>query len=66
MTNTLLRLAESFGVTEAGLMAGVGPAARRRNVNPRLVEAAQLLGSAWQGSPYANLMVHEAFSTSDL
>lgn len=66
MTNTLLRLAESFGVTEAGLMAGTGPAARRRNVNPRLVEAAQLLGSAWQGSPYANLMVHEAFSTSDL
>lgn len=66
MTNTLLRVAESFGVTESGLMAGVGPAARRRTINPKIAEAAQLLGAAWSGSPYANLMVHEALSTSDL
>lgn len=64
---TLKRIAESFGVTEEGLMLGTGPQARRRaQLSPKLVEAAKLLGAAWQGSAYANLAVHEALSTSDL
>lgn len=70
MTSTLIKVAESFGITEAGLMLGTGPAARRASRTPRqlteMVKAGQLLGAAWQGSPYANLMVHEALSTSDL
>lgn len=70
MSTNLIRIAESFGVTEAGLMAGIGPVARRKNVTPRqlaeMAKAAQLLGSAWQGSAMANLLVHEALSTSDL
>lgn len=70
MSKTLLSIAESFGVTEAGLMAGTGPTARRRSASPRalseMAKAATLLGSAWGGSPYGALMVHEALSTSDL
>lgn len=70
MSSTLLKIAESFGVTEAGLMAGIGPAARRKNMSPRQIaeaaKVAQILGSAWGGSEYANLLVHEALSTSDL
>lgn len=64
---SVIQLAESFGVTESGLMAGTGPQARRRNCNFKaLKEAAGLLGAAWAGSSYASLAVHEALSTSDL
>jgi len=70
MTNTLLSIAESFGVTEAGLMTGTGPTARRKAAGvsqaKRLAEAAQMFGAAWGGSEYAKLLVHEALSTSDL
>ncbi|HET7398988.1 MAG TPA: hypothetical protein VFJ94_10745 [Intrasporangium sp.] len=64
---TIIQLAESFGVTESGIMAGTGPQARRRGANHRsIAEAATLLGAAWGGSRYAALAVHEALSTSDL
>lgn len=67
---SITTIAEQFGVTEAGLMAGTGPQARRRAVAGQraqsVVEAAKLLGSAFEGSAYANLAVHEALSTSDL
>lgn len=64
---SLIKLAESFGLTPDGLMAGTGPAARRKAVNPaRVQEAAELLGKAWAGNSYANLLVHEALATSDL
>lgn len=64
---SLLQVAESFGLNEASLQAGHGPAARRRNANTRLIaEAATLLGQAWGGSAYATLAVHEALSTSDM
>jgi hypothetical protein len=70
MGNHLLSIAENFGVTEAGLMAGTGPAARRKARSAQqkraMVDCAKLFESAWGGSPYANLMVHEALSTSDL
>jgi hypothetical protein len=72
MTSTLFQVAESFGVTQDGLMAGTGPTARRRHADrdPRklaeMARAAQLLGNAWGGSELANMLVHEAFSTSDL
>ncbi len=64
---SLITLAESFGVTEAGLMAGSTPAALRERRDPRRVaEAAKLLGAAWQGNVMAGVAVHEALSTSDL
>jgi len=64
---TIMKLAESFGVNEAGMMAGVGPQERRRKrSNPKAIEAARLLGAAWNGSAMASLAVHEALSTSDL
>lgn len=67
---TLIQIAESFGITEAGLMAGTSPAARRKNRNPQRlkagIDAARLLESAWDGSAYGGLAVHEALSTSDL
>lgn len=72
MSSTLFQVAENFGVTQDGLMSGVGPTARRRqaDTNPRklseMAQAAQLMGQAWGGSELANLLVHEAFSTSDL
>jgi hypothetical protein len=69
--NTLFAVAESFGVNKDGLMAGVGPTARRlADQNPRklaeMARAAEMLGQAWGGSELANLLVHEALSTSDL
>lgn len=63
---TLMNMAEAFGLTEAGVMAGTGPTARRQRINPKIVEAATLLGRAWNGDRMANLLVHEALSTSDL
>lgn len=72
MSSTLFQVAEAFGVSKDGLMSGVGPVARRRmaDANPRklaeMARAAQMLGHAWGGSELANLLVHEAFSTSDL
>lgn len=67
MTRTILNIAESFGLNEAGMMVGTGPAARRRAANlQRITDAARMLGEAWSGNAYANLAVHEALSTSDL
>lgn len=72
MSSKLFQVAEAFGVTQDGLMSGVGPMARRRlaDASPRklaeMARAAELLGQAWGGSELANLLVHEAFSTSDL
>lgn len=65
---TLMRIAESFGVTEAGLMAGQSPTARRKNQRnlSTAAEALQLLQQAWSGNRMASLAVHEALSTSDL
>lgn len=64
---TIMKLAESFGVNEAGMMAGVGPQERRRGrINPKAIEAAQLLGAAFHGNAMASIAVHEALSTSDL
>ena len=68
----LFQIAESFGINQDGMMAGTGPVARRRATrqNPRKLaemhNAATMLGNAWGGSQLANLLVHEAFSTSDL
>lgn len=64
---SIMQLAESFGVTESGLMTGQGPTARRKHT--RLAEAKsalELLTAAWEGNSYASLTVHEALSTSDL
>jgi hypothetical protein len=72
MSANLFQIAESFGINQDGMMAGTGPTARRRAARQdkrRLAEmgrAATLLGNAWGGSQLANLLVHEALSTSDL
>jgi hypothetical protein len=64
---TLMKIAESFGVNEDGLLAGVGPQARRRGRNnPQGVRAAKLLEAAWSGNAMAPHVVNEALSTSDL
>lgn len=66
--SSILQVAESFGLTGAGLMTGTGPTARRRNQR-NLTEAAnalQLLKGAWEGNRMASIAVHEALSTSDL
>lgn len=70
MSSSIIQLAESFGVTESGLMTGTSPTARRRNRTPAqreaTIRAATLLRQAWEGSAYAALAVHEALTTSDL
>lgn len=71
MTKTLLAIAESFGVTEASLAAtGTGPVARRKAVASRrinqIAEASTLLANARNGSSYAQMLVQEALTTSDL
>lgn len=70
-TNTLLDLAASFGVSEADILsAGNGPAERRRNLaNKRkktIAEAGELMATARRGSSMAQILVHEALTTSDL
>jgi hypothetical protein len=69
--NTLLDLAESFGVTEANLVAtGSGPVARRRAMAKsrmvRVAEASEIIAQARSGSSYAQMVLQEALTTSDL
>jgi hypothetical protein len=67
---TLNTVAESFGLTEAGTLAGTSPLVRRRYTPARaklIAEAASLWGRVWNdGDPRAALQVQEALSTSDL
>jgi hypothetical protein len=64
---SILQIAEAFGVTEAGLVGGQGPTARRRRTNLAEADRArQLLSAAWAGNRIASSVVHEALSTSDL
>jgi hypothetical protein len=61
---------ETFGLTEAGTLAGPSPLARRQYSPQRrahIAEAAKLWGRVWNtGDPRAALAVQEALATSDL
>lgn len=69
MSTSLAIAGESFGLTEAGTLAGTSNLTRRRYTPTRLkhiTEAAILWGRAWEGDRRAALSVQEALSTSDL
>lgn len=70
MTNTLINVAETFGLTEGQTMPGVSPLVRRQYTPQRkaaIVEATRLWDRVWnQGDPRAAITVQEALATSDL
>lgn len=67
--NTLINVAETFGLTDDQSLAGVSPITRR-NYTPRraqaIVEAATLWRRVFDGDIRAAVTVREALSTSDL
>src|SRR3546814_7555873 len=69
MGNTLINVAETFGLTDDQTLAGPSPLTRR-NYSPRraqaIVEAATLWKRVFDGDIRAAVQVREALSTSDL
>ena len=67
--SNIIQLAESFDLTEDGVLKGSTNAAHR-NYSPQrakaVAEAAELWKKAWGGDKMAALVVNEAISTSDL
>lgn len=67
--NTLINVAETFGLTDDQTLAGVSPVTRR-SYSPRraraIVEAATLWKRVFDGDIRAAVQVREALSTSDL
>ena len=70
MTNTLVNVAETFNLSEAGTMSGPSPLVRRQYSPQRkqaIAEAARILDRVFnQGDPRAAVLLQEALSTSDL
>ena len=69
MTTSLLTAADTFGLTEAGTMAGPSPFVRRQYSPKRLAamaEADALMKRTFAGDLRASVVLREAMSTSDL
>lgn len=69
MTNTLINVAETFGLTDDQTLAGVSPVTRRQYSPARaraIKEAADLWKRVFDGDIRAAVTVREALSTSDL
>ena len=67
--SSIIQLAESFDLTEDGILKGSTNAAHRNYTPQRakaVAEAAELWKKAWGGDKMAALVVNEAISTSDL
>ena len=69
MTNTLINVAETFGLTDDQTLAGVSPVTRRQYSPARaraIKEAADLWKRVFDGDIRAAVTVREELSTSDL